>query len=124
MKKSSLLIIEDHQALRSSLSSWLTELFPGITIYQAATGKEGLKLAQKYEPELALIDIGLPDISGIEVTKYIKEHSLNTDVIILTMLEGQNYRKESLSAGAKSFVHKKEMYSKLPQEINSFLSSK
>lgn len=124
MKKISVLIIEDHKTLSLSLSSWLKELFPNLTITHASTGTEGLEFAKTNNPDLALIDIGLPDINGLEVTKSIRKLGLKTEIIILTMLDGEKYRQESFSAGAGSFINKKEMYSKLPSEINSFLSSK
>lgn len=118
MKTQSILIIEDHHILRSSLCSWLSELFPSLIIHQSATGKDGFKLALENEPDLAIIDIGLPDINGIEVTKSIKQNNLKTKVIILTIYDGKKYEHESLAAGADKFINKKDMYLNLPIAIN------
>lgn len=118
-----ILIIEDHDNLRSSLNSWLLELFNGIEIYSAATGEEGLTLAYSVNPDIILIDICLPDIDGIEITRQIKGRNYETNIIVLTSSDGLNYKEESYKAGADGFINKREMYLKLPQAVMSILGS-
>jgi DNA-binding NarL/FixJ family response regulator len=119
-----ILIIEDHDTLRSSLHSWLMELFPGTEIYQAATGEDGLSIAFSVNPDIAIIDICLPGIDGIEVTKLIKKAKLKTNIIILTILNEFDYQNDSYKTGANAFIYKKDMYSKLPTIIQSLLNLK
>jgi len=108
-------------ALRLSLSSWLKDLYPSIEIHYAADGEEGLEIANYIKPDLALIDIGLPGISGFEVTREIKKQNNYTAIIILTIYEGPEYESESVTAGANYFINKKEMFKRLPETINSLL---
>lgn len=122
MDKKILLLIEDHEALRKSITSWLNELYPMLMIHQTATGEEGLQTAQSTNPDIAIIDIGLPGIDGLEVTKRIKSNKLKPNVIILTNMEGANYKKESLQAGAHSFINKKDMYNQLPAILNMLIN--
>lgn len=116
-----MLIIEDNMALRLSLSSWLNDLYPSMEIHYAADGEEGLEIANYIRPDIALIDIGLPGMSGFEVTQKIKKQNLNTSIIILTIHEGPEYESESVSAGANCFINKKEMLKRLPETINSLI---
>jgi two-component system response regulator EvgA len=121
MKIQSLLIIEDHAALRQSLQSWLIELYTEITIYEAATGEDGLSIALSKSPDLMLVDIGLPGIDGLEVIEYVRENNVKSKIIVLTIQEGMSYQKASIKAGADAFINKKDMYIKLPQVIDSIL---
>lgn len=108
-------------ALRLSLSSWLKDLYPSIEIHYASDGEEGLEIANYIRPDLALIDIGLPGISGFEVTREIKKQNNHTAIIILTIYEGPEYESESVTSGANYFINKKEMFKRLPETINSLL---
>jgi len=116
-----ILIIEDNDTLRNLLFSWLTELLPECEIHTAPTGKRGLNYAKLIKPEIVVVDIKLPDIDGIQVTKEIKKYEFKTDVIVLTIFDGINYQRDAYNAGAKSFVYKKDIYIKLPLEIISIL---
>lgn len=122
MKKITVLIIEDHDTLRISLSSWVKDLFPKLSIHNSRTGEDGLTLVDKIKPNILIVDIGLPGINGIEVTKLTKKFSPKTQVIVLTMLDGANYENESLDAGAFTFINKRDMYNKLPSVLESILN--
>jgi two-component system invasion response regulator UvrY len=117
-----ILIIEDHDNLRSTLHSWLIELFPGTEIYEAATGEDGLSIALSVNPDIAIVDICLPGIDGIEVTKRLKKAKLKTNVIILTILNESSYQNESYKSGANAFIYKKDVSLMLPNTIQSFLN--
>ena len=119
-----ILIIEDHDTLRSSLHSWLIELFPQTEIYEAATGEDGLSIAYSVNPDIAIVDIRLPGIDGIEVTKLLKKADLKTNIIILTILNESDYQNDSYKTGANAFIYKRDMYLKLPITIQSILSLK
>lgn len=123
MDEITLLIVEDHETLRTSLSSWLKDIYPNLNIHCSDNGENGIVIMNRIKPRIMIVDIGLPGIDGIEVTKLTRRFSPETHVIVLTMLDGANYESESLEAGAYSFMNKKEMYSKLPHLINSVLSS-
>lgn len=74
---------------------------------EAATGAEGVRLACELEPDVVLMDISMPDISGIEATRRIKEQRPDIAVLALTMHEDDQYFFEMLAAGASGYVPKR-----------------
>jgi len=119
-----LLVVEDHTALRLALVSWLEELFPEAKIHQATTGEESVALAGRLIPDLILMDIRLPGISGIEATREILHRKISTRIVILTNHDEEAYRKDSLDAGACSFVPKRTMWAQLPGILFSHMQLK
>jgi two-component system response regulator PhoP len=77
-----LLVIEDDVTLRESLSRRLAD--NGFAVEQAADGKEGLYFASEYPVDLAIIDLGLPEMSGIEIIKRVRADGKTYPILILT----------------------------------------
>lgn len=100
------LIVEDHKLMRVGLKS-LFEDYPEITVIaEAQNGKEAIEKVRAYKPDVVLMDIGLPDINGIEATKKILEQSENVKVIMLTSHISEQEVLDSLAAGANAYVMK------------------
>lgn len=100
------LIVEDHKLMRVGLKS-LFDGYPEISIVaEAETGKEAMEKARAYKPDVILMDIGLPDINGIEVTKKILEQFNNMKIIMLTSHITEKEVLDSLSAGANAYIMK------------------
>jgi DNA-binding NtrC family response regulator len=104
MDKPRILIIDDNSELRKTLADILR--LKGYETLLAATGMEGLALIRDNPVNLALIDIGLPDISGVEVLKRIKADYPSTEVIILTGNATLNSAIEAANRGAFSYLIK------------------
>ncbi|MBQ1612391.1 MAG: response regulator transcription factor [Alphaproteobacteria bacterium] len=100
------LLVEDHKLMRVGLKSLFDELKDIDIVSEAQTGKEALENYKITHPDVTLMDIGLPDISGIEVTKRIIETNQNAAIIILTSHLTEQEVMESLQAGAKAYVMK------------------
>lgn len=100
------LIVEDHKLMRVGLRS-LFEDFPEINIVaEAQNSKEALEKIRTYKPDIVLMDIGLPDLNGIETTKKILEQFDNVKVIILTSHISEQEVLDSLAAGANAYAMK------------------
>lgn len=100
------LMVEDHKLMRVGLKS-LFEEFPEINIIdEAQTGKEALEKVRLSRPDVVLMDIGLPDMSGIEVTKKILEQFEGVKVIMLTSHISEQEILDSLAAGANAYAMK------------------
>ena len=100
------LIVEDHKLMRVGLKS-LFEDYPEISIIaEAQSGKEALEKIRATKPDVVLMDIGLPDMSGIEATKKILEQFQGVRVIMLTSHISEQEVLDSLSAGANAYVLK------------------
>lgn len=100
------LMVEDHKLMRVGLKS-LFEDYPEIQIVaEAQDGKEAMEKVRMYKPDVILMDIGLPDTNGIEMTKKILEQFDNMKIIMLTSHISEKEVLDSLSAGASAYVLK------------------
>ncbi|RCJ18620.1 hypothetical protein A6770_32740 [Nostoc minutum NIES-26] len=99
-------IIEDESLLRLGIKA-LIDREPDMEICgEAGNGLDGLKVVQQSHPDVVLVDIGLPDISGLEVTYQIKQHT-DSKVVIITNHRNEELADLALSYGANSFILKK-----------------
>jgi len=101
-----ILSVEDQKLMRIGIKSLFAD-YPEIQIIaEARNGKEATEKARLNKPDVVLMDIGLPDICGIEATKKILEHNNNIKVIMLTSHITEEEVTESLTAGASAYVLK------------------
>ena len=78
-----ILLVEDNEAIRHAFSILLEE--HGYRVGQAATGQEALDAARSGHPDLILMDLGLPDINGLEVTRQLKSEEATRDIVIVAL---------------------------------------
>jgi len=102
-KGARVLIIDDESQIRRLLKVSLKA--HGYEIAEAATGEEGLKQAALFHPDLIILDLGLPDLDGLEVVKDLREWS-SVPVIILSVRDQENDKIKVLDAGADDYVTK------------------
>ncbi|MCW1925041.1 response regulator transcription factor [Luteolibacter arcticus] len=106
-------IVEDNTTVRASLAE-LVESIPGCECLAGfASGEEGLRLIPKLKPDLVMMDINLPGMSGIECTAKIKRLLPDLRVLILTMYEDGDKIFDALKAGASGYILKRSK----PQDI-------
>ncbi|HEX9013350.1 MAG TPA: response regulator [Anaerolineaceae bacterium] len=99
----SILIVDDETAIRRLLRSSFSAT--GYTTIEAASGKEALVMAVSSRPDLVVLDLGLPDISGLEVTRQLREWS-QVPIIILTVRDKETDKIAALDAGADDYLTK------------------
>jgi DNA-binding response OmpR family regulator len=102
--KETILLIEDDETLRFGLTDKLT--LEGYQILTAATGEEGLKLLENGPPDLAILDIGLPGMNGLEVLSRFRERPDPFPVILLTARASEGDKVLGLELGADDYVTK------------------
>ncbi|TES89212.1 MAG: response regulator transcription factor [Anaerolineales bacterium] len=102
-----LVLVDDHAVVRSGLHMILDPVEDIQIIGEAETGMEGVELANKEKPDVILMDIHLPDLSGIEAAKLIKEQCPGTAIVALTIHEDEEYFFKMLEAGASGYVPKR-----------------
>jgi two-component system response regulator NreC len=90
-------------------------------VAEAASGNEALKLAQQCSPDLMLLDIGMPEMDGIQVTKALKASSPGITVLILTAHEDVALLREAIRAGAAGYVVKRAVDSELVGAMEAVL---
>lgn len=107
MSKIRLLLVDDHEIVRAGLRMlFLAE--PDMTIVgEAGSGQDALRLVRELKPDVVLMDVAMPGMSGIEATRQIKEASPETAVLALTMYEDEQYFFEMIHAGAAGYIPKR-----------------
>lgn len=124
MSKISVVLIEDHDLSRIGLCAALKQ-YEGIEIVDnAPNGNDGLQKVKTHQPDVALVDIGLPDIDGIEVTQLLKAYQLenpdfSTKVLMLTMHNSEDSVLAAFAAGADSYSLKDVSMDNLVQAIRN-----
>ena len=101
-----LVIADDHELARAGLRVMLTGQRGLEVIGEAANGREALTLCRRLQPELALIDVRMPEQDGLATCRAIKQECPATSVILVTMHENPEYLLEALKAGAAGYVLK------------------
>ena len=100
------LLVDDHELARAGLRSLLATERELVVIGEAGSGAEALALCRRLHPDLVLVDVRLPDMDGLAVTRAIKHESPTTSVIVFTFYENADYLLEALKAGAAGYVLK------------------
>ena len=124
MSKISVVLIEDHDLSRIGLCAALKQYEDIDIIDNAANGNSGLQKIKTHKPDVALVDIGLPDIDGVEVTQQIKQHQaenpdLKTKILMLTMHDSEDSVMAAFAAGADSYSLKDVSMDNLVQAIRN-----
>ena len=100
------LLVEDHELYRMGLSMLLGKA-EGITLVaESADGLDGIKKARELSPDVILMDIGLPNIDGIEATQRIKDFNPDVKILIFTSRDSENDVFEAFKAGADGYIMK------------------
>lgn len=107
MARISLLLVDDHEVVRSGLRMLLENEADLLILGEASTGGQALDMAERLKPDVVIMDITLPDISGIDATRRIKGAYPKVAIVALTIHEDQQYFFEMLQAGASGYVPKR-----------------
>jgi len=114
-----LLLVDDHEVVRTGLRMLLESQEDMIIVGEASNGKEALELCSRLHPDVVVMDLTLPDTSGIEITRIIKRTMPEVNVVALTIHEAQEYFFEMLKAGASGYVPKRAA----PEELVSAIQA-
>jgi len=112
-------IADDNRLLREGLVSMLSEQAGIVVIGAAPSGDEALEKIKEFRPEVALIDFGMPDKDGIEVTQALHQEAPEVKVIILGMIDLTDEIMSCIEAGAAGYVLKEASFENLVETIRS-----
>ncbi|AEF85997.1 ExpA [Treponema primitia ZAS-2] len=118
-KKISVLLVDDHGIVRSGLRLILEQEKDMVVVGETGLGRDAIGIAKKCRPDLIIMDIALPDISGIETTREIKKRYPDICVIALTMYEEEEYLVSFREAGGSAHIGKSSADRELVQVIRT-----
>ena len=116
-------IADDSALLRDRIKILLNSSKHISMVYEAETGPEALQLIKDEKPDLAILDIRMPELNGIEVLKKIRELKMKTNICILTNYPYPQYKKKCLEAGADYFLSKTEEFEDIKIVITELANS-
>lgn len=106
MNKIRILLADDHPLVRSGLIKLLEPYKEFIVVGEASDGEEAIAMTKKLEPDIVIIDLSMPKLSGVEATKIIQKNNPSTKVLVLTMHDSEEYVYQILKSGAGGYVLK------------------
>jgi DNA-binding NarL/FixJ family response regulator len=106
VEKKTILIVDDHPLFRDGLKALIARHSGFEVVGEAQNGKQGIKKAKSLKPDLVIMDLSLPDQSGIDVTRRIRSMLSETRIMILSMHSKIEYITEAFQAGAHGYVVK------------------
>ena len=119
MSKLSILLGDDHTLLRSGLRKILLEQSQWDVVGEAGDGRCAVQLALDLRPEVAILDIGMPLLNGIEATRQIVRRLPDTRILILSMHANEAYIVQALGAGAKGYLLKDSADTELVRAVEA-----
>jgi DNA-binding NarL/FixJ family response regulator len=105
-KVATIVIADDHEVARAGLRSVLMGERGLRVVGEARNGREALALCRRLQPDLVLMDVRMPDIDGLAVTRALKQESPRTSIILFTFYENPDYVLSALKAGAAGYLLK------------------
>jgi DNA-binding NarL/FixJ family response regulator len=121
MKAKTILLVDDHPIMRHGLAQ-LIQMEPGLCVCgQAGSCAEGIAALEKLKPDLAIVDLTLPDRHGLELVKDIQAMFPGTQTIVLSMHDENLYAERALRAGARGYIMKETAAESLVTAIKRVL---
>jgi two-component system response regulator NreC len=106
MSKLKILIADDHTLVRQGFKKILEERPDWLVVAEASDGRDAVRLALEVQPDLAILDIAMPKLNGIDATRQIVRRAPATRVIVLSMYAQDAYISQALRAGARGYLLK------------------
>ena len=103
-----ILVVDDFESYRRFVVSELQKRAEAQLIYEASDGLEAVQQAEEHQPDLILLDIGLPRLNGIEAARRIREVSPNSKVVFVSQESSRDVVQEALSIGAQGYLLKSD----------------
>ena len=115
----SILLADDHRIIRDGLRSLLSTMPDMEVVGEAENGRQALRIARKYNPDLVIMDISMPDLNGIEATRQILAESPGTKVLALSMHSDRQFVIQMFRAGVSGYLLKNGAFEELVLAIDT-----
>jgi len=124
IKRLSILLADDHELVRHGIRGILRPRRGWRVVGEASNGQEAVEKTNKLKPDVAILDVSMPNIDGLQATRQIRAASPNTKVVILTMHESDQMVRRVLEAGALAYVLKSDLAANLVNAVQDVSSGK
>src|SRR5260221_2397643 len=119
MKKLRIILADDHALVRAGIRM-LVESLPDLEVVgEAGNGEEALEVIKKTSPDIAVLDLGMPQLNGLGTTEYITKYCTRVKVIILSMHRGAEFVLHAMRAGAAGYIVKDAATAELGAAIHA-----
>src|SRR5258706_166631 len=119
-----ILVADDHELVRRGIRGLLRARRGWTVVGEAMNGREAVEKANKLKPDVAILDISMPDLDGLQATRQIRDASPTTEVIVLTMHESDQMVRRVLDAGALGYVLKSDLATHLVKAVRDVSAGK
>ena len=121
MSRVRIVLADDHTLVRAGIRALLEAAGNAEVVAECGEGREALELIGKHRPDVALLDIGMPGLNGLEVARRAAEESPRTKIVVLSMHADASYVREALRAGVAGYLLKGAAVAELPLAIESVM---
>lgn len=122
MKVPTFLVVDDHVQVRTGLRDLLRASFPTCQVLEAGSGEDAVAVVCAEQPDIVLMDIQLPGINGIEATRCITVGHPRVQVVIVSIHDSVEYRRDAEAAGAVAYVFKGRLHTELIPALNDLFT--
>jgi DNA-binding NarL/FixJ family response regulator len=119
-----ILIADDHELIRRGLMAELSDRAEWTIVAEAANGRQAVKLAAELAPDIAILDLTMPELNGLDATREIRAATPDTRILIVTAHESEQLVREVLDAGAMGYVLKSDAGRALLQAVDALLDGR
>jgi two-component system, NarL family, response regulator NreC len=120
-KKITILLVDDHKVLRDGLRALLESEDDLTVVAEADTGAQAITLAQSRQPDVIVMDLGLPDMSGLDAIRAIRQENQRSRIVVLSMYSRREFVIPAIEAGCDGYVPKSSTHTSLLQAIRVVL---
>lgn len=120
----SVVLIDDHPLLRQGLERLLNTGNEFVVCEQAGTAAEGIEVVREMRPDAVIVDVGLPDTDGIELTRQLMKEFPGLVVLVLSMHDEPQYAVRAMQAGARGYIMKNEAIETLQNALRDVFNGK
>jgi DNA-binding NarL/FixJ family response regulator len=114
-----ILVADDHEVVRKGLIGLLAQRPDWQVCAEAGDGRQAVKLAAKFKPNVAILDLSMPELNGLEATRQIRHEVPETEILVFSMYENEQFVRNLLSAGARGYVLKSDVATQLISAVET-----
>jgi DNA-binding NarL/FixJ family response regulator len=119
-----IMLADDHDVVRRGLRELLEEHEGWEVCGEAANGRQAVEMVKKLRPNVAVVDLAMPELNGLEATRHIRKEAPETEILVFTMHESEQLVRDVLEAGASGFVLKSDAARYLTTAVEALVQHK